>query len=160
MKSALKKTSNYSANVMLVLLAAFFVFYYLPVTVLMRSDLIEKADDYIVMRISGYKIRGCDVVPNTAVGWSVTAGYPEETKFEFVHDLTPDSTRPFSYFDEQGFGLWKWSGLSESADSVRLTMRHNCGGIERTREIGTWPISYLVLKKGTSEAVEANLAEP
>ena len=124
----------------MVVIAIFFVQLYLPVTFLMKAEQVSKTESTVTMRVSGYKLRDCEVVKNSSVGWYLVGGVPIETRFEFVDDLTPYSSKPKSLFERQSFGLWKWEGLPEFADEVRLTIKHTCGSETKTRIVGTWPI--------------------
>ncbi len=135
-----RKIQDYAIVVLLLVIVVFFAQLYLPVTFLMKAEQVSRVESAVTMRVSGYKLRDCEVVKGSPVGWYVIGGEPIETSFEFVDDLTPDSSKPKSLFERQSFGLWKWEGLPEFADEVRLTIKHTCGSETKTRIVGTWPI--------------------
>lgn len=111
-----------------------------PVVVFMKaSDWHSTRSFYISANISGYKINGCDLVKDSAVGWEKHDGRWFETRFNFVKDLTPGSSKPTSIFQRLDFGRWRWK-VSNDKNPVRITLQHDCNGGVRTTTIG--PFSH------------------
>lgn len=98
---------------------------FVPVVALMEARPVSLVDRVYTARVSGYKIRGCDIVAGSSVGWQRVSGQWTKIPFAFLNDKGgTEVTRP-SEWEKQNFGLWQW-GLLNSVDDVRLTVQHNC----------------------------------
>lgn len=111
-----------------------------PVVIGMRAVSMDHSGTTIDVRVTGWKIRSCDVVRGSAVGWFRENKIWHEAPFEFADDLSPDSTRPIGYL-RQHFGVWRWSNIPAGARKVRLTLQHDCNGKIRTTIAGVFDIT-------------------
>lgn len=98
-----------------------------PVTVGMKIEEATRVESVVQGRVFGRKIKDCAVVKGSFVGWQKIDDIWYETRFGFVADESPDSTRPDGW-EPQDFGVWQWSGVSPSATDVKMTLQHNCRG--------------------------------
>lgn len=99
----------------------------LPVVARMSAAETEiKGNDFLA-HVTGYKIKDCSVVKDSFVGWQYDGNIWLETPFEFVADATPNDSKPDSW-QPQDFGVWKWYGVSDDTEKVRLSLLHNCDG--------------------------------
>ena len=105
-----------------------------PVTLFFKASDWHIKESGITADLTGYKIRNCEVVRGSAVGWQQTGAGWTETPFTFMHDSSPDSTRP-AELRKQSFGTWRWTTTSLD-HPVRLTVQHECDGVVRTSIIG------------------------
>lgn len=105
-----------------------------PVVVFMKAGKWQAEGQSVSASITGYKLKSCNVVKGSSVGWAKFNGEWSEVPFAFIADDTPDSTRP-AEFSRQSFGRWSWT-LPVTTDQVRLTMQHECDGEVRTTVIG------------------------
>lgn len=105
-----------------------------PVTVFFKASDWHIEPSGITSTLTGYKIRNCQVVRGSAVGWQQTGAGWTETPFTFISDSSPDSTRP-AELKRQSFGTWRWTTTSID-HPVRLTVQHECNGVVRTTIIG------------------------
>lgn len=110
-----------------------------PVVFGMNAKFVEAASGAATAKVSGWKIRDCLVVEGSFVGWYKSQGVWHETEFSFPNDTSPDSSKPMG-FARINFGLFRWDGLPESANKVRLTNQHFCGGKVFTTVSGPWEL--------------------
>jgi hypothetical protein len=122
----------------LVLLTVFDTF--TPVTTFMQVREWRSDRSSITADVVGFKIRDCDVVPGSSVGW-VKGSEWYEVPFEFVDDDTPDSSKPATSA-KQSFGLWRWVTRPVDGKLVKMTIQHKCDGVVRTTTAG--PFGYVV----------------
>lgn len=139
MKRTFFSIQTWSVRILLALLFVYFVYINLPVTAFMKVTVVTVEKGRVVLHVTGRKLRDCDLVPHSKVGWYMLAGIPIETEFEFLKDTTPESTRPAAWMEVQDFGHWEWKGVPLTSTEVRLTARHKCSTGIKTRIIGTWP---------------------
>lgn len=117
-----------SALIIVLCLGAVILPYVMPVVVFDRADNLRRTTSGDVRASLGaWKVRGCQVVSGSFVGWARGPDGWREVGFAWIDDLSPDSSNPAGMFF-QTFGLAEWSGVSRSATSVRLTVLHSCGG--------------------------------
>jgi hypothetical protein len=110
-----------------------------PVVALMEADFITNTGGRAEARVTGLKVRKCHLVRGSTVGWYESPkDVWHETPFEYLNDLTPDSSRAAGWF-RQSFGIWSWTELPLDSRSVRVTVQHECGGNIRTTIAGTFP---------------------
>lgn len=111
---------------------------FIPVTALMRGEAIERTETRVTLRVTGRKVRDCQVVGGTFVGWSQGPdGVWHEGSISFPNDATPDSSRPTG---RQSFGLFRWDGVVPGAERVKATVTHNCDGHLRITTVGPFTI--------------------
>lgn len=117
-----------SSAVIAACLLALVVPYLMPVVILDRADNMRRLPGgSVAAELSAIKIRGCNVVAGSFVGWDYGPKGWAETGFEWVGDLSPDSTKPRSWWRVQ-LGPALWWHAREDATKVRLTVQHSCGG--------------------------------
>lgn len=109
-----------------------------PVVGFMKASYISAEGGVVTARVTGVKIRGCDYIKGSSIGWyKGPFGVWHETDFTYVGDLSPDSNRASGWF-RQNFGLWQWSGIPSEYQKLRVTTQHDCGGKIRTTIAGTF----------------------
>lgn len=111
-----------------------------PVTFLMSAVKWENTESHVTAEITGYKVRDCQVVKGSFVGWVYSDKMWREVPFEFVKGTSPDSSKPPT-LDKQSFGVWRWH-TPPQGESVKITMQHRCANTIQTTSIG--PFEYRV----------------
>ena len=114
----------------------------LPVTMMMDAVPVSYVSGDYTVRVTGYKVKECLTIPGTFVGWYKDGGIWHEAPFSFPNDLTPNDAKPKSY-SPVSFGLFKWDGVPASADTVKMTVVHNCDGHPEMTTVGPWPIERI-----------------
>ncbi len=114
---------------------------FIPITLFMSVERWESTRSHITAEIIGYKIRDCQIVRGSYVGWVYSGEAWREIPFEFINDTSPDSSGPAT-IDRQSFGLWRWHTQPRNGKEVKMTMQHNCDGSIQTTSIG--PFKYRV----------------
>lgn len=109
----------------------------IPVVIFMKGEIVSDEGGEVSFSVIGYKLRKCDLVRGSSVGWYLIDGAWNETPFQYINDPTPESTRATSYY-KQHFGIWRWYGVPDDATSVRLTVQHNCGEHLTTTQAGVF----------------------
>ena len=110
----------------------------LPVVAGMEAEYVEVRPDRVDARVTGIKLRGCSLVAGSAVGWyEGPTDVWNETPFEYIDDMHPESSRPSGLF-RQNFGIWSWRKLPAHYQSLRTTVQHDCNGDVRTTISGTF----------------------
>lgn len=112
----------------------------LPVTMGMDAQLVSYDAGEYTVRVTGYKVKSCTVVPGTFVGWYRSGGTWYEAPISFPDDMTPNSSNPKGY-DPVSFGLFRWSDLPSDASDVKMTVVHNCDGALEITTVGPWKIA-------------------
>ena len=115
----------------------------LPVTMGMKAEYVSFAQGDYTVRVTGYKVKGCTVVPGTFTGWYKSGGMWNETGILFPNDETPNSSKPKAY-DPVEFGLFQWPGIPGSATHVKMTVVHNCDGHLEITTVGPWEVEGSV----------------
>lgn len=116
-----------------------------PVTAWMAGIPTDRNANDVTLRVSGYKLRDCDLVGGSFVGWYINEfGEWAEARgpVEFPDDASPGNSRPSSWWTRQDFGLFKLNGITPETVKVRVTVRHICDGDEEARRTvnGPWKI--------------------
>lgn len=113
------------------------------------SEVVSVTIDEIQLRIKGYKVRDCAVVPDSVLGYMQIkeTGVRVESKFQFIDDHTPNSSKPRSWRYQQSFGVWEWRDNKtppREVSHVLATIGHDCGpaGL-RTTTIGPFRVEAL-----------------
>jgi hypothetical protein len=114
---------------------------FIPITFLMSVNEWKSTRSHITAEVMGYKVRDCQVVKGSFVGWVYSGEAWREIPFEFVNDSSPNSSKPAT-FDKQSFGSWRWHTQPRDGKSVKMTMQHSCNGAIQTTSIG--PFEYRV----------------
>lgn len=99
----------------------------LPVVATMDLQNVTRSAGVVSGDVTGRKIKQCTVVGGSFLGWQKLHGVWSEVPFAFVDDPSPNSTRPNSWA-RQSFDIWQWSGVSDEAQAVKLSLLHNCDG--------------------------------
>lgn len=111
----------------------------LPVTMGMQAEYVSTEGRDYTVRVTGYKVKSCTVVPGTSVGWYKSGGMWKETGLLFPDDKSPNSSAPKSY-DPVSFGLFQWADVPDAATHVKMTVVHNCDGHLEITTVGPWEI--------------------
>lgn len=114
---------------------------FVPVVVFPSAEGVHApVNGVVTATLGGHKIRGCPPVKGSFVGWERRHDVWHEVGFEWVGDLSPDSSKPTSLF-RQRFGLARWSGVSPAARALRVTLEHGCGdGPPRVTVVGPFDL--------------------
>lgn len=124
----LRRREYFSLAITFACLVALIAPLLMPVVILDRTaDLRRVAPAEVRAVLSGHKIRGCELVAGSFVGWYLAPWGWQEVPFEWLADTSPDSTRPRSLFERQRFGPALWREVPAAAREVRVTAQHNCG---------------------------------
>ena len=67
---------------------------FIPITLFMSVQNWKGTRSYITAEVTGYKIRDCQVVRDSYVGWVYSGETWYEIPFEFVDDDSPNSSKP------------------------------------------------------------------
>jgi len=115
---------------------------HLPVTAFMENSGFTREGLVVQSKFTGYKIRECDRVVRSEVGWYRAYGVWEETSFKFIKDTSPNNTKPSGMW-KQGFGIWQWGYVPTVATELRLTMLFDCkdNTPPNLEIVGVWPLS-------------------
>lgn len=98
---------------------------------------VSLTNDEFIANIVATKIADCKFLANETSGWRFNNGLWHETKFEFLDDPSPGSTRPIG---TQSFGLWKYE-IKPGDTQVRTTVCHLCSTKRICTTIGPFMIS-------------------
>lgn len=113
---------------------------FIPITFLVSvNEWVTTKNHVTAVEVAGYKVRDCQTVKGSFVGWVYFDEMWHETPFEFVNDPSPDSSEPAT-FDKQSFGSWRWHTPPQIGELVKMTMQHSCKGVIQTTSIG--PFEY------------------
>lgn len=125
----------------LIIVAVFRAFF--PVVIFMEPGVWKANHVTVQAKVTGYKIRDCEVVPKTFIGWVQRGNSWTEVPLTFPDDPSPDSTAPKSY-ERQSFGIWRWRVDPKTANTIKVTLQHKCDGKVRTTTVG--PFHYVPVK--------------
>jgi len=101
------------------------------------ESLVSVTNSTIQLEIKAYKVRDCRYVAHSEVGYiRIKGGAWEESEFQYLNDLTPNSTKPTSrwFRHKLSFGIWEWKAINEHSSNrllpiiqVQTTVGHDCG---------------------------------
>ena len=105
---------------------------------LAKGDTIKNAGGAVLLNVSAYKLRNCEIIPNSALGYVRSDGKLwEEASIKFIADKSPNSNRP-RILQRQSFGVWEWTWehVDQTAKEVMVTVVHRCNNKMRLTRIG------------------------
>lgn len=105
------------------------MFLTIPVTVGMRGQLVDRGENHATLEVNGYKIRDCDVIMDSFVGYyrdRDSVGLVEVQRVDFPYDRLPGNSRAPSTSRSYNFGLFRFSGLPSTAEGVYFSSKHSC----------------------------------
>lgn len=100
-----------------------------PVVVGMQGELTKRSSDSVVLEVTGYKIRDCELNPKgfqTEYSPNDGKGSREGGKLTFPFDRKAGNSRPKGLINKYNFGLFKLHDIPESAVSVTISSEHYC----------------------------------
>ena len=102
-----------------------------------EAEVVSVTNSTIQLEVKAYKIRDCRYVAHSEVGYiRIKGGAWEESEFQYLNDLTPNSTKPTSrwFRHKLSFGIWEWKAINEHSSNrllpiiqVQTTVGHDCG---------------------------------
>lgn len=122
--------------------------YNAPVVALMKAELVARSPQSITVSVTGYKIRSCELVSESFVGWykNKQGAWAEANgRVSFPNDTSKNSNRPAGVFSQQNFGLFKLNGVPEYSRKIRVTANHLCESDDapRVTVIGPWNVGAI-----------------
>lgn len=111
------------------------------------AEVVSIEERQVQLRVKAYKVRDCAYIANSEVGYMrVEGGDWEESGFSYLEDLTPNSTKPASWWSRLSFGVWEWRDIHTDLHEtpvvqVQTTVGHDCGkGDIRTTTVGPFDL--------------------
>ncbi len=117
-----------------------------------EAEVVSITNSTIQLEVKAYKIRDCRYVAHSEVGYiRIKGGAWEESEFQYIDDLTPNSTKPTTrwFRHRLSFGIWEWKAINEHSSNrllpiiqVQTTVGHDCGNGSniRTTTLGPFDI--------------------
>lgn len=91
----------------------------------------------ITAEISGLKLRSCELIQGTTMGYVAKDGIVKEVPFSVSQDIK-NSPRSINY--KISFGNWKWVVDSHTDISVMTTMKYSCGNTIINETVGPFEV--------------------
>jgi len=112
-----------------------------------KGEVVNHTHGRLQMKVSAYKLRDCEIVPNSQLGYVHSAGgLWEEAEIRFIRDITPNSSKP-RLFQRQSFGTWEWSFYpNKLAKSVLVTVIHRCKYLSESNNLRLTRIGPMDVK--------------
>ena len=89
-----------------------------------HGELVSQAEDFVLVRVSGEKLRECDYVPASLESYAVRASVRFDAREQRVDGIEGATSRPVG---PANLGVWKLWPV-KGADSVEMWIAHECSG--------------------------------
>ena len=111
----------------------------IPVTVFLTAENWKIEADAVEAEVTGYKVRDCPYIKDSAAGYAEYRDIWHHVHFEFIFDKEGQVSRPLGH---HSFGVWKWQDdIVGTPSRVMATVQHMCSGTIVTTTFGPFVVS-------------------